>query len=131
MQHGSECAEAYVAYRKAMECVDNNMVDAKKCYKVCQWTRGQPERELLEEHVRQVFGWMSAGLFAVFLGRGCRGLQQAYYVFATDDASTFKQMLHQLHIREPESSDEELELCPCQDVGRLCAAQAPKASDTP
>lgn len=103
----ARCAEAYIAYRKAIECVDRSLDDAKRCYQVCQWSDGKPNRERLVDNVTRMFNFIYVGLFVTFFGRLVRGLHQTFYVFATDDAPICKQILQQLFFRDTESSDEE------------------------
>jgi len=110
LNNGVKCAEAYSAYRKAQECVDQNTDDAKRCYQVCQWNRNQSPRLTLQKTVGTIIGVSTIVIMAVFTLRLFRGMQQTCIIFATDNAPVIKQILHQAFVRDPESSDEEDEL---------------------
>lgn len=107
LDNGEKCSQAYTAYRKAMECVDSNMEDAKMCYQVCQWTDNQPPRIRLQNSVGQIIHVSNLVIFVVFICRWVRGAQQTAIVISTDKAPLVRQLAHQAFVKDPESSEEE------------------------
>jgi len=83
LKHGDKkylCAAAYNAWQKAVECADNQVIDANKCSKVCYWSGNTAPRDSVKSVERLGVLPVLIILGCLLIGRGatlcCRCFRQ-------------------------------------------------------
>jgi len=93
------CTAAYKAEQRALDCIDDAVEDAKKCYQVCSTQQtGGPPGYLFMQKWQAIMRIMEAFLLSVAFVRIVMILKQLVNVCQKEDSSIPMQALHQLGV---------------------------------